>query len=145
MEGSNMFFLFSRQGTPPTDVPCRGPCAYCGMWSFESQDRWGIRWISTMFFPWKLTTGYPKWWALEKLDNGNFWGVNLAILRTWPFWDSEKVTSSKVKWPPTIGDKKVTDWITWLTLGGGGLYLGRFWGLVLEHVCLWGLPPYGII
>ena len=29
----------------------------------------------------------------------------LAILRTWPFWDGENVTFSKVKWPPTRGEK----------------------------------------
>ena len=32
----------------------------------------------------------------------------------WPFWDGENVTlSDGCWWPPTIGDKKVTTWITW--------------------------------
>ena len=38
----------------------------------------------------------------------------LAILRSWPFWDGENVTLlNGESWPPTIGDEKVTAWITW--------------------------------
>ena len=35
---------------------------------------------------------------------------------SWPFWDGENVTLSKVKRPPTFGDRKVTAWITWRIL-----------------------------
>ena len=32
----------------------------------------------------------------------------------WPFLDGENVTLSEVKWPPTFGDKKDTNWIVWM-------------------------------
>ena len=35
----------------------------------------------------------------------------------WPFWDGENLTFWKgCWWPPTIGDQKVTNWITWMML-----------------------------
>ena len=45
----------------------------------------------------------------------------LAILCWWPFWDAENVTRTVPElkgcwWPPTIGDKKVTAWITWILM-----------------------------
>ena len=38
----------------------------------------------------------------------------LAILRSWPFWDGENVTLSRVVGDIQLGDEKVTNWITWL-------------------------------
>ena len=46
---------------------------------------------------------------------GNSAGALLGMVKKWPF--------GKVIWPPTIGNQKVTNWITWLRAFLGG-YLG---------------------
>ena len=35
----------------------------------------------------------------------------------WPFWDGENNPFNGCWWPRTIGDKKVTKWITWKSSG----------------------------
>ena len=60
------------------------------------------------FFWWGKWSSHLQWWM-------NIIYYYLAILRSWPFWDGEVKWpfQGRCWWPPTIGDQKVTAWITW--------------------------------
>ena len=59
----------------------------------------------------------------------------LAILQSWPFWDGA-FTWAELKgcltWPPSIGDKEVTAWITWQWC------LSSKWSLFQTHLNFFG-------
>ena len=54
------------------------------------------------------------WWKYYMMRNVmKIYDEYLAILRLWPFWNSDSCDPFKGEsWPPTFGDQKVMAWIT---------------------------------